>query len=54
MVIDLLPFFNEIDILKLHLGIMDPYVDKFVIEESTVTFSGKEKELSFDSNRDIE
>lgn len=52
MVIDLLPFFNEIDILKLHLGIMDPYVDKFVIEESTVTFSGKEKELSFDSNRD--
>ncbi|MBP3817386.1 MAG: glycosyl transferase GT17 family protein, partial [Butyrivibrio sp.] len=35
MVYDLIPFFNEIDILKLRLGILDPYVDKFIIEEAT-------------------
>ena len=32
MVYDCFPFFNEVDILKLRLGIMDPYVDRFVIE----------------------
>ncbi len=52
MVIDLIPFFNEIDILRLRLGILSPYVDKFVIEEATVSFSGEAKELCFDRNRD--
>ncbi len=52
MVIDLIPFFNEIDILKLRFGILSPYVDKFVIEEATVSFSGEEKELCFEKNRD--
>ena len=51
MVYDLLPFFNEIDILRLHLEIMSPFVDKFIIEEATVTFSGVKKELCFDRNR---
>ncbi len=51
MVYDLLPFFNEIDILRLHLEIMSPLVDKFIIEEATVTFSGVKKELCFDNNR---
>ena len=52
MVYDLLPFFNEIDILRLHLEIMSPLVDKFIIEEATVTFSGAAKDLCFDKNRD--
>ncbi len=52
MVYDLLPFFNEIDILRLHLEILSPYVDKFIIEEATVTFSGSAKGLCFDSNRE--
>ncbi len=45
MVYDCIPFFNEIDILLMRLNILDPYVDRFVIEESTVTFSGEPKEL---------
>ncbi len=52
MVYDLIPFFNEIDILKLRLGVLSPYVDKFIIEEATMTFSGHEKELCFEKNKD--
>lgn len=52
MVYDLIPFFNEIDILKLRLGILSPYVDKFIIEEATMTFSGQGKDLCFESNRE--
>lgn len=53
MVYDCIPFFNEIDILKLRLHIMDPIVDKFIIEEATVTFSGEEKELCFEKNKEL-
>ncbi|MDR0221085.1 MAG: glycosyl transferase GT17 family protein [Lachnospiraceae bacterium] len=53
MVYDVFPFFNELDILKLRLGVMDPYVDRFVIEEAAHTFSGLEKELVFDKNREM-
>lgn len=53
MVIDCIPFFNELDILKLRLEIMDPYVDRFVIEESTVTFSNMPKELCFEKHKDM-
>ncbi len=52
MVIDCIPFFNEIDILKLRLNILNPFVDKFVIEEATMTFSGQEKELCFEKNKE--
>ncbi len=51
MVYDCIPFFNELDILKLRLHILDPIVDKFVIEEATVTFSGEPKELCFEKNK---
>ena len=44
MVYDCIPFFNELDILKLRLHILDPIVDQFVIEEATVTFSGEKKD----------
>ncbi|WP_026489085.1 glycosyl transferase GT17 family protein [Butyrivibrio sp. XBB1001] len=53
MVIDCVPFFNEIDILKLRLGILDPYVDKFIIEEANMTFSGEAKELCFEKNKEF-
>ncbi|SHN51673.1 beta-1,4-mannosyl-glycoprotein beta-1,4-N-acetylglucosaminyltransferase [Butyrivibrio hungatei DSM 14810] len=53
MVYDLIPFFNELDILKLRLNILNPYVDKFIIEEATTTFSGEPKELCFEKNRDM-
>jgi len=44
-------FFNELDILDIRLNILDPYVDKFVIVESTITHSGKSKELFFENNK---
>lgn len=53
MVYDCIPFFNELDILKLRLHILSPYVDRFVIEEATVTFSGEPKELCFEKNKDL-
>ena len=52
MVYDCIPFFNELDILELRLNILDKYVDKFIIEESTMTFSGAGKALCFEANRD--
>lgn len=51
MVYDCIPFFNELDILKLRLHILDPIVDRFIIEEATVTFSGEPKELCFEKNK---
>ncbi len=53
MVYDCIPFFNEIDILKLRLNILDPLVDRFVIEEARYTFSGQPKELCFEKNREL-
>lgn len=53
MVYDCIPFFNELDILKLRLNILDPIVDRFIIEEATVTFSGESKELCFEKNKEM-
>lgn len=53
MVYDCVPFFNEIDILNLRLHILNPLVDKFIIEEATVTFSGEPKELCFEKNKEL-
>lgn len=53
MVYDCIPFFNEIDILKLRFNILNPIVDKFIIEEATVTFSGEPKELCFEKNKEL-
>lgn len=51
MIYDCVPFFNELDILKLRMQIMAPYVDYFVIEEASVTFSGEPKRMIFAENR---
>lgn len=53
MVYDCFPFFNEVDILKIRLNILNSYVDRFVIEESTVTFSGEPKELCFEKHKHL-
>lgn len=53
MVYDCIPFFNELDILKLRMQIMAPYVDFFVIEEASVTFSGEQKRMIFAENRQL-
>lgn len=53
MVYDCIPFFNELDILKLRLNILNPLVDKFIIEEATVTFSGQPKALCFEKNKEL-
>ena len=53
MIYDCIPFFNELDILKLRLGVLNPIVDKFIIEEATVTFSGEPKELCFEKNKEM-
>lgn len=53
MIFDCVPFFNELDILKLRMQILAPFVDYFVIEEATVTFSGEPKEMVFAKNREL-
>lgn len=45
-------FFNELDLLDIRLNLLNDVVDKFVIVESTVTFSGKPKTLFFNENKD--
>ena len=51
MVYDSFQFFNELDILLLRMHILDDVVDKFVISESTVTFSGDDKPLYYEENK---
>ena len=47
MIYDCFPFFNELDILKLRMEIMDPFVDKFVIEEAAYTFPASRNHCIF-------
>lgn len=53
MVYDCFQFFNELDILKLRLHIMNPVVDRFVISEATETFSGNPKPLYYEENKEM-
>ena len=50
-IIDCFMFFDEEMLLDLRLNILDKFVDKFVIVESSYTHSGKEKKLIFDINK---
>ena len=47
---DCFQYFNEDHIVDLRLNILDPYVDYFVISESTKTHQGKNKKINFDIN----
>lgn len=46
-VYDCFTYNGERDILKLHLNILAPYVDRFIIVEANQTFTGHPKELHF-------
>ena len=53
MVYDCFQFFNELDILRLRLHVLDPVVDYFVLSESDETFSGRKKPLYYEENKDL-
>lgn len=52
MIYDCFLFFNELDLLELRLNELDDLVDKFVILESTETFSKKKKKLYYEENKE--
>lgn len=49
---DCFQFFNELDLLEIRLNVLNDYVDYFVLAESTVTFSGLDKPLYYQENKD--
>ncbi len=53
MIIDCFPFFNEIDLLKIRLELLDDIVDRVVLVESTRTFSLKKKKLYYNENKNL-
>jgi beta-1,4-mannosyl-glycoprotein beta-1,4-N-acetylglucosaminyltransferase len=52
MVIEGFIFFNELELLDIHLHELSGIVDKFVLVEATKTFQGKDKPLFFDLNKE--
>lgn len=52
MVIDAFYFNQELDILEIRLNILNDYVDKFVLVEAPLTFSGKPKPLYYQENKE--
>jgi beta-1,4-mannosyl-glycoprotein beta-1,4-N-acetylglucosaminyltransferase len=50
-ILDAFTFYNELDILKIRLDLLYEKVDKFVICESNVTFSGHPKRYYFEDNK---
>jgi len=50
-VFDCFTFFNELDLLEIRLHELAPVVDRFVIAESPVTFTGRPKPLHFQDNK---
>jgi beta-1,4-mannosyl-glycoprotein beta-1,4-N-acetylglucosaminyltransferase len=53
MIYDIFSFNNELDMLELRLNILDPYVDKFVLVEADKTFSGVDKPLYYEENKEL-
>jgi len=50
MIIDIFPFFNEFEILKIRLEELYNFVDKFVIVENNYSFRGNKKEYNFEKS----
>jgi beta-1,4-mannosyl-glycoprotein beta-1,4-N-acetylglucosaminyltransferase len=50
-IFNLMPFNDEIEILKIHLAEMAGWVDQFVLVESEVTFTGQPKPLYFERHK---
>lgn len=51
-IIDSFIFYNELDLLYYRLSILYDYVDKFILVESTHTFTGNTKPLFYMENKD--
>ena len=49
---DCFAFYNEMDLLEIRLNELDPVVHKFVLVEATKTYSGKDKPLYFNENKE--
>ena len=52
MLYDCFTFFNELDLLDIRLHELDAVVDRFVLVESNITFSGKQKPYCFNENKE--
>ena len=52
MIFDCFPFFNELDTLEIRLNELDKIVDFFILSEATKTFTGKDKPLYYQENKD--
>jgi len=52
MIYDCVILFNELDLLELRFSELESVVDRFVIVEAPVTFSGRQKRLAFAENRE--
>jgi beta-1,4-mannosyl-glycoprotein beta-1,4-N-acetylglucosaminyltransferase len=50
-IFDTFTFYNELDLLELRMNILEDVVDYFVINEATITFTGKKKPLYFAENK---
>lgn len=53
MIYDCFIFFNELELLEIRLNTLENVVDKFVIVESTISFSGLSKKLFYDENKKL-
>lgn len=51
MIIDCVTFFNEYDILEARLKYLHDQIDRFIIVESDVMFSGKPKSYNFEQQK---
>lgn len=50
--IDCFLFFNDLDMLEIRLNSLAPYIERFVLCESTVAFNGQPKPLYFQENKE--
>jgi beta-1,4-mannosyl-glycoprotein beta-1,4-N-acetylglucosaminyltransferase len=52
MIVDCFAFFDELDVLEIRLRELSEVVERFVLVESPITFSGRQKPLWFHENQD--
>ena len=52
MIVDVFPFFNELDLLEIRLHELSDIVDVFVLSEATLTFTGDPKPLHYQENKE--
>lgn len=52
-IVDSFIFFNELELLDIRLNVLNDSVDKFILVESTVSHTGKEKPLYYQENKHL-